>query len=87
MVNVYTQDSIYKLIQNNKDKIRDAKVTSIKDIDFNSMVGHTYIGIVKLILNSGRSKLYRVVFNSTYLDYEDATPQDYLESWLESCFN
>ena len=65
MVNVYTQDNIYKLIQNNKEKIRDVKVTSVKTIDFNSMVGHTYIGIVKLILNSGRSKLYRVVFNST----------------------
>lgn len=87
MVNVYTQDSIYKLIQNNKDKISDVKVTSIKVIDFNSMVGHTYIGIIKVILNSGRSKLYRVAFNSTYLDYEDATPQGYLEIWLESCFN
>ena len=87
MVNVYTQDSIYKLIQNNKDKIHDAKVTSIKVIDFNSMIGHTYIGIVKLILTSGRSKLYRIEFNSTYLGYEDETPQDYLEAWLESCFN
>lgn len=87
MVYVYTQDRIYNLIQNNKDKISGAKVTSIKVIDFNSMVGHTYIDIVKVILNSGRSKLYRVKFNSTYLDYEDATPQDYLETWLESCFN
>ena len=51
------------------------------------MVGHTYIGIVKVILNSGRSKLYRIGFNSTYLEYEGETPQDYLETWLESCFN
>ena len=87
MVNVYTQDNIYKLIQNNKDKIRDAKVTSVKDVDFNTMEGYTYVGMVKLVLVNGRSKLYRVVFYTGDIGCEDATPQDYLESWLESCFN
>lgn len=87
MVKIYTRDFVYKTIQKNREKIVDAKVTSVKDVDFNTMEGYTYVGMVKLVLVNGRSKLYRIEFNSTYLGYEDETPQDYLEAWLESCFN
>lgn len=86
-VNVYKQDYVYKTIQKNKAKILDAKVTSVKDVDFNTMEGYTYVGVVKLVLVNGRSKLYRVVFYTGDMDCEDTTPQSYLESWLESCFN
>lgn len=86
-VNVYKQDYVYKTIQKNKAKIVDAKVTSVKDVDFNTMEGYTYVGVVKLVLVNGRSKLYRVVFYTGDMDCEDTTPQSYLESWLESCFN
>ena len=86
-VKVYTRDYVYKTIQKNKAKIVDAKVTSVKDVDFNTMEGYTYVGVVKLVLVNGRSKLYRVVFYTGDIDCEDTTPQSYLESWLESCFN
>lgn len=87
MVKIYTRDFVYKTIQKNKAKIVDAKVTSVKDVDFNTMEGYTYVGVVKLVLVNGRSKLYRVVFYTGDIDCEDTTPQGYLESWLESCFN
>ena len=87
MVKIYTRDFVYKTIQKNKEKIVDAKVTSVKDVDFNTMVGYTYVGVVKLVLVNGRSKLYKVVFYTGDIDFEDETPQGYLESWLESCFN
>lgn len=87
MVKIYTRDFVYTTIQKNREKIVDAKVTSVKDVDFNTMVGYTYVGVVKLVLVNGRSKLYRVVFYTDNIDCEDETPQGYLESWLESCFN
>ena len=87
MVKIYTRDFVYKTIQKNKAKIADAKVTSIRDVEFNSMIGYTYVGVVKLVLVNGRSKLYRVVFYTGDIDCEDTTPRGYLESWLESCFN
>lgn len=87
MVKIYTRDLVYKTIQKNREKIVDAKVTSVKDVDFNTMEGYTYVGMVKLVLVNGRSKLYRVVFYTGDIGCEDETPQDYLETWLESCFN
>lgn len=87
MVKIYTRDFVYTTIQKNREKIVDAKVTSVKDVDFNTMVGYTYVGVVKLVLVNGQSKLYRVVFYTDDIDCEDETPQGYLESWLESCFN
>lgn len=86
-VNVYKRDYVYNTIQKNKAKIADAKVTSVRVYDFNSMEGYTYIGVIKFVLVNGRSKLYRVVFYTGDIDCEDTTPQGYLESWLESCFN
>lgn len=87
MVKIYTRDFVYKTIQKNREKIVDVKVTSVKDVDFSSMVGYTYVGVINLVLVNGRSKLYKVVFYTSDLDYEGATPRDYLECWLESCFN
>lgn len=60
-------------------------MTTVKDVDFNTLVGYTYIVGIKLVLVNGKSKLYKITFNSTHLD--DETPREYAESWLESCFN
>ena len=81
-MNAYHIDDIKGIIDKNMDKIKEIKITSVKDIDFNSMVGHTYVANVKLTLNSGRYKMFKTMFNSTYLEEEHETARDYVEDYL-----
>ena len=81
-MNAYHIDDIKGIIDKNIDKIKEIKITSVKDIDFNSMVGHTYVANVKLTLNSGRYKMFKTMFNSTYLEEEHETAKDYIEDYL-----
>ena len=49
-------------------KIKEVKVTSIQELDFNSMEGQNYQVNVKLLFNNGRYKLLKYLTNTTYLD-------------------
>lgn len=49
-------------------KIKGVKVTSIQELDFNSMEGQNYQVNVKLLFENGRYKLLKYVTNTTYLD-------------------
>lgn len=49
-------------------KIKEVKVTSIQELDFNSMEGQNYQVNVKLLFENGRYKLLKYVTNTTYLD-------------------
>ena len=61
---IYNINTLKNLIDNNINKIKEIKITSVKDVDFNSMEGFTYVANVKLILNSNRYKLFKTMFNS-----------------------
>ena len=78
----YHIDNIKGIIDKNIDKIKEIKITSVKDVDYNSMVGFTYVAIVKLTLTNGRYKLFKTMFNSTYLEDEYETARDYIEDYL-----
>lgn len=49
-------------------KIKEVKVTSIQELDFNSMEGQNYQVNVKLLFENGKYKLLKYVTNTTYLD-------------------
>jgi hypothetical protein len=49
-------------------KIKEVKVTSIQELDFNSIEGQNYQVNVKLLFENGRYKLLKYVTNTTYLD-------------------
>lgn len=49
-------------------KIKEVKVTSIQELDFNSMEGQNYQVNVKLLFENRRYKLLKYVTNTTYLD-------------------
>lgn len=49
-------------------KIKEVKVTSIQESDFNSMEGQNYQVNVKLLFENGKYKLLKYVTNTTYLD-------------------
>lgn len=49
-------------------KIKEVKVTSIQELDFNSMEGQNYQVNVKLLFNNGKYKLLKYTTNTTYLD-------------------
>lgn len=49
-------------------KIKEVKVTSIQELDFNSMEGQNYQVNVKLLFNNGKYKLLKYITNTTYLD-------------------
>lgn len=77
----YHIDNIKGIIDKNIDKIKEIKITSVKDVDYHPMAGYTYLANVKLTLNSGRYKMYKAMFNSSYLEeYED--PKDFAEDYL-----
>ena len=78
----YHIDNIKGIIDKNIDKIKEIKITSVKDVDFNSIEVYTYLAIVKLTLNSGRYRLFRTMFNSTYLEDEHESARDYVEDYL-----
>ena len=81
-MNAYHIDDIKGIIDKNIDKITEIKITSVKDIDFNSMVGHTYVANIKLTLINGRYRMFKTMFNSTYLEDEHETARDYIEDYL-----
>lgn len=49
-------------------KIKEVKVTSIQELDFNAMEGQNYQVNVKLLFENGKYKLLKYVTNTTYLD-------------------
>ena len=49
-------------------KIKEVNVTSIQELDFNSMEGQNYQVNVKLLFENGKYKLLKYVTNTTYLD-------------------
>ena len=59
----YHIDNIKGIIDKNIDKIKEIKITSVKDVDYNSMVGFTYVANVKLILINGRYRFFKKIFN------------------------
>ena len=81
-MNAYHIDDIKGIIDKNIDKITEIKITSVKDVDYNSMVGFTYAANVKLILNNRKYKMFKTMFNSTYLEDEHETARDYVEDYL-----
>ena len=81
-MNAYHIDDIKGIIDKNIDKIKEIKITSVKDVDYNSMVGHTYVANVKLTLINGRYRMFKTMFNSTYLEDEHETARDYVEDYL-----
>lgn len=78
----YHIDNIKGIIDKNIDKIKEIKITSVKDVDYNSMVGYTYVTNIKLTLINGRYKMFKTMFNSTYLEDEHETARDYVEDYL-----
>lgn len=81
-MNAYYIDDIKRIIDKNIDKIKEIKITSVKDVDYNSMVGFTYVAIIKLTLINGRYKMFKTMFNSTYLEDDHETARDYVEDYL-----
>lgn len=81
-MNAYHIDDIKRIIDKNIDKIKEIKITSVKDVDYNSMVGFTYVAIIKLTLINGRYRMFKTMFNSTYLEDEHETARDYIEDYL-----
>jgi hypothetical protein len=67
-----------------KGRIESVVPTSVKSVSFNDMEGHTYVGIFKVSYKgTERYRLFKVVFNSSDLDYEyDA--MDYMHECLVS---
>ena len=81
-MNAYHIDNIKGIIDKNIDKIKEIKITSVKEVDYNSMVGYTYVVNIKLTLINGRYKMFKTIFNSTYLEDEHETARDYIEDYL-----
>lgn len=67
-----------------KGRIEFVVPTSVKSVSFNDMEGHTYVGVFKVSYKgTERYRLFKVVFNSSDLDYEyDA--MDYMHECLVS---
>lgn len=67
-----------------KGRIESVVPTSVKSVSFNDMEGYTYVGVFKVSYKgTERYRLFKVVFNSSDLDYEyDA--MDYMHECLVS---
>lgn len=69
---MFNQTTFAQTLINTDDKvlrkIKEVKVTSIQELDFNSMEGQNYQVNVKLLFNNGKYKLLKYVTNTTYLD-------------------
>lgn len=63
-----------------KGRIESVVPTSVKSISFNDMEGHTYVGVYKVYYKgTNRYRLFKVVFNSSDLGYD----QDAMEYMTE----
>lgn len=69
---MFNQTSFAQTLINTDDetlrKIKEVKVTSIQELDFNSMEGQNYQVNVNLLFESWKYKLLKYVTNTTYLD-------------------
>lgn len=69
---MFNQTTFAQTLVNTDDdvlrKIKEVKVTSIQELDFNSMEGQNYQVNVKLLFENGKYKLLKYVTNTTYLD-------------------
>lgn len=69
---MYSQQTFMQTLVNTDNevlrKIKEVKVTSIQELDFNSMEGQNYQINVKLLFENGRYKLLKYSTNTTYLD-------------------
>lgn len=67
-----------------KGRIETVVPTSVKSVSFNDMEGHTYVGVYKVSYKgTNRYRLFKVVFNSSDLDYE-YNAMDYMHECLVS---
>ena len=75
---MYSLDNVYKFMNENKELIKDFKITSFKQVSFNQMEGYIYRLNIKLTTIDGyKNKLLKVVTNSTYLDEMGETIKDF----------
>lgn len=69
---MYSQKTFMQTLVNTDNevlrKIKEVKVTSIQELDFNQMEGQNYQVNVKLLFENGRYKLLKYSTNTTYLD-------------------
>lgn len=80
MANFYKIDDLLARLKTLKKegKVDFVFPTSVKSVSFDDKVGHTYVGVYKVHYNeSQRYRLFKVVFNSSYLD-EGYEPLQYL---------
>ena len=86
MAKYYKIDNLLSLLKglDEKGRIESVVPTSVKSVSFNDMEGHTYVGVFKVSYKgTERYRLFKVVFNSSDLDYEyDA--MDYMHECLVS---
>lgn len=79
---MYSLDNAYKFMSENKELIKDFKITSFKQVSFNQMEGYIYRLNIKLTTIDGyKNKLLKVVTNSTYLDVPIKDFQYNLTDW------
>lgn len=63
-----------------KGRIETVVPTSVNSVSFNDMEGHTYVGVYKVSYKgTNRYRLFKVVFNSSDLGYD----QDAMEYMTE----
>lgn len=73
-----TLDTVYQFMSENKELIKDFKITSFKQVSFNQMEGYIYRLNIKLTTIDGyKNKLLKVVTNSAYLDEMGETIKDF----------
>lgn len=65
-----------------KGRIESVVPTSVKSVSFNDMEGHTYVGVFKVSYKgTNRYRLFKVVFNSSCLEYNQEAI-DYMRECL-----
>lgn len=88
---MYETEAVYKFLNQNRELIEDAYITSVKDLGFNTMEGNEVCVNVKVVTKEGyKNKLLGVYLNSTYLGWgedEDETFENFVNSLLESALD